>query len=62
MKQLPLRWLVAGIVIGTVGTAFAVTPSEIMKAYKKPSASQAVGLPLLEHPVVRCSQEAAGWM
>lgn len=62
MNKLPLPWLLAGIVLGAIGTAAAVTPAEILKAYKKPNASQAVGLPLLEHPAVRCSQEAAGWM
>ena len=48
--------------LGAIGTAAAVTPAEILKAYKKPSASQAVGHPLLEHPAVHCSPEAAGWM
>lgn len=62
MSQFPYRWLAVGIAVGVAGTAFALTPNEIMKAYKKPSSSQAIGLPLSEHPPVRCSQEAAGWM
>ena len=62
MKTVPLRWLAAGLALGAIGTAAAVTPSEILKAYQKPNAAQAVALPLLEHPPVRCSPEAAGWM
>jgi hypothetical protein len=55
MPHVPYRWLAAGILLGVIGTAAAVTPSDILKAYKKPSSSQAVGLPLAEHPLFAAS-------
>ena len=56
------RWLVAGVVLGAIGTAAAVSPAEMIKGRKAPSSKEAFALPLLERPPARCDAEHAGWM
>lgn len=59
------RWIPAalvGLAVGVAGTAFALTPSEIMKARKAPSSNVAIALPMAESPPGYCEPTRAGWM
>jgi len=57
-------WITAGLaalVLG-VGTAFALTPKELLKARKAPPSGVALALPMAEHPPDYCDPARAGWM
>ena len=51
-----------GLALGVAGTALAGAPSEVLKRRKAPSSSQALALPMGEHPPGYCDPEHAGWM
>lgn len=58
----PLTFCVAAAALAAAGTAFALSPGEIMKLRKTPASSVAIALPMAEHPPGYCEPVRAGWM
>ncbi|MSQ01258.1 MAG: hypothetical protein EXR71_05090 [Myxococcales bacterium] len=58
----PLTLAAAAAVLGAAGTAFALSPEEIMKLRKTPAATVAMALPMAESPPGYCEAVRAGWM
>ena len=61
-RPLILATLAAGALLGVAGSALAYTPSDILQKRKTPPSSQAIALPMAEHPPAYCDPERAGWM